>query len=274
MHNKAGLNGLRTNNHFYMQHQIVPCVVSLHSLNGHEEDIKFVEVEGAKFVADEKDPAKPKLDDKGEKIPFVEKKPGESDKVDESKLGELTIEELAKLSPAAAKLLEEKTAREAADKKREADEAAKAEEDAKKKGEWQKLAEERGVTIETLKKELGTKEEILGKYVGSTKQILAEVMKTIPKENVGLIPESFSPREKLEYITQNAKLLGATIVGSGKGGKVDKNDADPNATDEEKLATEIEELRKKPNKTQTELNVMFEKAQQLKKLQTAKKNKA
>lgn len=244
-------------------------VVKVYSVNGNEDDIKFVEVDGAKFVADESDPSKPKLDDKGEKVPYTPK-------ADDGKGGagnSSDLEELAKTNPAVAKLLDDQKKRKEEDEARAKAEEERKEKEAKEKGDWQKLAEERGVTVEQLKKDLQKKDEILGKYVGSTKQILAEVIATIPKENLGLIPEDFSPREKLEYITKNAKLLGAKIVGAGKGGKVDGNDVEPPSSELEKLNNEFTELQKKPNKVGADYTKLQELGKKIKEVRAASANK-
>ncbi len=268
-----------------MDNQIETQVV-IYSQNGFEDDAKFVEVDGDKFEADETDETKPKLDDKGEKIPF---KPASTDppkdetpeekvirlakEKDEGGGGKKTLEELAKDNPKLQKLLDDKAKRDKQDvkDKKKADE--KKEEIAKKSGEWQNLAEERKADNIELQKKLDQKEDILGKYVTSTKAILKEVMATIPKENKGLIPSNFSPREQLEYITRNAKLLGAKV--SGKGGGVGSNDEEPPATDEAKVAAEIAEIKKKAEDAKTELTPaehtkIFDLSKKLKDLRAAK----
>lgn len=253
-----------------MQKNNSTSTVKVYPVNGYEDDEKFVEIDGQKFVADDADPSKAKLDDKGEKIPVKAKA---DDKGDGGSGSGQSLEELAKSNPEVAKLLDEKKQRDEDEKKRQQDEEKRKEKEAQEKGEWQKLAEERGKKVDELQSELGKKDEILGKYVGSTKQILAEVMATIPKENQGLIPDNFSPREKLEYITKNAKLLGAKIVGAGKGSSVDKNDSEPPSSELEKLNNEFLELQKKKDKTPTELNQMSELAKKIKEARAAKGNK-
>lgn len=245
-------------------------VVKVYSVNGYEDDVKFVELDGQKFVADDTDPAKAKLDDKGEKIPFA---PKAADGGAGGGGNSEDLELLAKTNPAIAKLLDERKQREIDDKKREKEEEDRKEKEAAEKGNWQKLAEDRAKKIEELTQDNSKKEEILGKYVGSTKAILAEVVATIPKENLGLIPENFSPREKLEYITKNAKLLGAKIVGAGKGGAIDKNDVEPPSTDLEKLNNEFLDLQKKPNKTGVDYTKMQELGKKIKEVRAAEAKK-
>ena len=182
-------------------------VVSVHKFNGFvEPEIKFVEVEGKKFVDDGS--GKAKLDDKGQPIPFTEN----NQKPEIKDLSNAQLEELAKVNPHVAKLLSDKTeadAKEAARIKKEEDDKRKA---AEEKGEWQSLAQSEKTKREELEGKLAEKEELLGKYKGSVDQVLKEILSTIPKENLGLIPEEFSPRQKLEYIIKNAKTLGAKIT--------------------------------------------------------------
>lgn len=239
-----------------------------HYQNGFEDDVKFVEVDGQKYVADATDPTKPAVDDKGAKVPFVAK----DDKGGEDKGGKGgSLEELAKTNPEIAKLLDDKKKLEDSTAKALADAAKAAEDKAEKDGEWKTLAEQRKADLEKAQSDLAQKEEILGKYVTSTKAILKDVMETIPAEKRGLIPENFSPREKLEYITKNAKVLGASV--NTKGGGIPPNDGDPAPTDEAKLATEIETLRKKENKTSSDHTKIFELSKKLKEVRAAGQGK-
>lgn len=250
-----------------MSKKIVSEIV-LHSVNGNEEQSdKFVEVDGKKFVDDGS--GKPKVGEDGKPVPFEEKK-AEPPKVDLANAG---LEELAKVNPHVAKMLADQTEeqKKAAEKKKEEEENQRKE--AEKNGEWQKLADEFKKKNEDLTGLLDQKNEQLGKYVKSVETILAEVLKTIPKENLALVPDKFSPREKLEYITQNAKLLGAKIIGAA-GGKIENNDTTPTATDEDKLVAEIDELKKKGGtRTASETELMLEKAKKLKEIRTKKAEK-
>jgi len=255
---------------------ILKTAVVIYPINGFEDDGKFVEIDGVKYAPDEKDPTKAAVDSKGEKVLFkeAEETPEEKtarEKNDKKGGVEKTLEELAKNNPELQKVLDDKKKLE--DEKTKADKDAKEASDAaaEKNGEWQKLAEDRKADVDRVTKELEQKEEILGKYVNSTKAILKDVMVTIPEENRGLIPENFSPREKLEYISKNAKVLGAKV--GGKGGGVGKNDSDPVPTEEAKLISDIEELRKKENKTQSDHTKIFELAKKLKEVQAARRAK-
>lgn len=235
-----------------------------HSFNGNEDDATFIEIDGNKFEADESDPTKAKVDDKGEKIPFkVDDGAGDDDKGGKSDDSDTSLEELAKTNPHVAKMLEEKADADKAEAKRIKDAEDEKEEKAKEDGKWQDLAEERGRKNTELSDKLEKKDNILGKYVNSTKAVLADVMKTIPEENRGLVPEGFSPREKLEYITANAKVLGAKVTGS-KGSKVDDNDQKPPASSEEAIEAEIAELNKKEVKTSADSTKIWELSKKLK----------
>mgnify|MGYP001603956899 CR=1 FL=1 len=238
--------------------------VIIHAKNGNEDDVKFVEVDGVKYQADDKDPAKPKLDDKGDKIPL---KSGGGDKGGD-KGGSPSLEELAKTNPEIAKLLDDQKKRKDEDEKRDKEQKEREEKEAAEKGQWKELAEKRAQEHEETKKQLNQKEEMLGKYVGSVKQMLKEVMETIPEDKKGLVPDSFSPREKLEYITKNAKLLGANVMGS-KGGGVPPNEVDPPSTEEGKLIAELEELRKKATKTSADHTKIFELSKKIKEVRAA-----
>lgn len=214
--------------------------VVLHSINGFEIEVKTVEVDGKKFVADDTDPSKPKLDDKQQPVPFVEKKADDT-KIEDLSKAELT--ELAKVNPHVAKMLDDAKKREEADTTA-ADQKKKDEEEAAKKaGDWQKLAETRGTDLETTKGTLKTKEEMLGKYVEMTEKILTNVLATIPKENLALIPAEFSNRQKLEYIFANSARLGAKV--NAIDGKIDKSTVEVTGTEEDKMVARITELTAK-----------------------------
>lgn len=215
--------------------------VVLHKFNGNEEPVVpvLVEVEGKKFLADETDPTKQKLVD-GKPVPYEEKKT-EIPKIEDLSKAELA--DLAKHNPALAKLLDDNKKRDEADTKRADDEKKRIEEDAKKTGKWQELAESRGTELETTKTELTQKGEQLGKYVETTKLVLEGLKKSIPKENLDLIPADFSPRQQLEYIIKNGARLG--VKTNAIDGKVDKNDETPAGTEVEKLEKRMTELQKK-----------------------------
>lgn len=223
-----------------MNKQFVTTIVS-HNFNGNEVEVKTVEVDGKKFIADETDPTKPKLDDKQQPVPFVDTKV--VPKIED--LSKADLAELAKVNPHVAKMLDDAKARTEADEKAAAEKKAADEKAAGEKGEWQKLADTRAQELEGTKGTLKQKEEMLGKYVETTEKVLKGLLATIPKENVSLIPADFSPRQKLEYIITNAARLGAKM--NAVDGKIDKNDLTPNGTDEDKLMARMAELTTKAN---------------------------
>jgi len=243
--------------------KLVSTVV-VRTVNGRAEGAdEFVEVEGQKFVKGED--GKPKLGEDGKPVPFVEKK---QETIDPAKAD---LVALAKVNPAVAKMLAD-----TAEAKRIADEAAVTDEtrkteEAKKNGQWQQLAEENSKKLETANAKIVELQGQLAKYSQSVEEILTQVLATIPKEKHSLIPADYSNRQKLEYIMANAKMLGATVTNLGT--KIDKSDVVPPGTEEEKLVTEIEELRKKPTRTASEDALMYDKAKLLKQLRAAKGNK-
>lgn len=245
--------------------------VSVRKFNGFADDggEKFVEVDGKKFIDDGS--GKPKLDDNQQPIPFVEKKTEDDfdlSKIDFATVTEEQIETIEKKFPSIAKLVRDKFEAEKKLAGIDADKKKQEEDDLKAKGELQKLLDIKEGSIADLTKKLGEKDTLLGKYSESVKSILKEVLVTIPKDKQGLIPSEFSDRQKLEYITKNAKLLGATIVGSGK---IENNDGDHvDATEEEKMINRFTELQNKKDKTSTELKEMTELARKIKDAQKKK----
>lgn len=236
------------------------------------ENKDFVEIEGVKYQADPDNEGEALKDDEGNLVPFKESKDDDgngggnpSPKLTIEDIEKAELDELAKANPKVAKLLAEIKEKEKRLADIESAEEEKKRKEAEQKGEWQKLAEEERQKREEAEKGLKNSKELLSKYVGSVKTILNEVIETIPKENRGLIPKDFSPRQQLEYITQNAKLLGAKIIGA-KGSPIDKSDSTPNATDEDKLVAEINTLMEKTNKTPQEYELLTQKATELKKL--------
>jgi len=188
-------------------------------------------------------------------------------------LSKISLDELRKANPDIAKALKDADdAKSALDKfnkeKEDADRKAKADQ-----GKWQELAEE-----ETAKRKnaenLATKsEEILNKYKSTVNGILEETIKTIPEDRRNLIPSDYSARKKLEYINNNAKVLGVSIGGK-KGGEVPPNDKDINLDEESKVQKDYDELLKKgKDRTQIETAQMLELAKKLKEIRKANEDK-
>ena len=177
-----------------------------------------------------------------------------------------TLEALAKENPEVARILQERE--EATNRLTELEKSIEGDKNKAKleQGKFQELYEETLNKYNENMKEVEKNKKILSKYIDSTKQILAETMKTIPEENRSLIPSNFSPREQLEYISTNARLLGAK-VGSNKGSGVPENDESPTLNEEQKIQKEVSELMKKENKTSVESTLLWEKSKMLKEIQ-------
>jgi len=235
----------------------------VHLFNGFfSEEIKFVEVDGKKFIDD--GTGKAKLDEKQQPIPYVENK---ENKVD-LKLEDADLEALAKVNPHVARVLQEQKERAEKDALDADEKKKKEDEDKAKKGEWQKLAEDRDKTITDLKKDLKNRDDMLVGYKQTVENILKPLLASIPKDKLSLVPSDFSPRQQLEYVMKNATVLGLNGVG-GKGGDVPKND-NKGGTEIEVQISRFEELRAKKGRSLAEDNEMLELARKIKEAQ--KKN--
>lgn len=253
-----------------MTHQFDTKIVS-YQLDGFADEVKTVEVDGKKFVADETDPTKPKLDDKQQPVPFTEGKKDDTAAPKIEDLSKLELAELAKLNPALAALLDEHGKLKTSLTKKEQEDKDAAEKALAEQGKWQDLANKRGEDLASITKERDQKEEQLGKYVETTKIVLDGLLKSIPKENLSLIPAEFSPRQQLEYIIKNADRLGAKV--NAIDGKIDRNETTPTGTDEDKLMARITELTTKANSrtaTNAELVELREAGSKLTQLRRAK----
>lgn len=247
-----------------MLKSIEPQVVT-HFQNGFADPApEFVEIDGNKFEADPSDNTKAKVDENGKPVPYTEPAPADpANPADPAKddLKDKSLEDLAEANPHVKKMLEDRAEEER--KRIEAETKA-----AEEKGEWEKLATSRQQELDKLKADNAKKDEMLGKYVGTVKEILEQVKKDIPKENLGLIPDNFSPREQLAYITKNAKQLG--VKGVGGGGGVKPNEAEPPTTDLAKAEAEYAEIEKIPAKDRTSAQAVkfYDLAKSIKKLRT------
>lgn len=179
-------------------------------------------------------------------------------------LSKLSIDELAKLNPAIAELAQ-KTAD--AEKARLEVERKKAEDE----GRHKDVITEQDKKIADLERKLSEHTEITAKYADTVSRVVEDTIKTLPEEKKALIPSDYSPRQKLEYISANAKWLGVTTLPSGDG-RVPPSDTPP-GDDKSKLTSEIDELHAKIKKgvaTALERELMFEKSKKLKELQAKK----
>lgn len=180
----------------------------------------------------------------------------------------MSLEELAKARPDLADELTKKQELEARieELQKSFEEAEKRE--AEKAGDFQKLYQQELSNKESLASKLKEKEDILKKYDGTLTETVDNLLKDIPEENRQLIPDDFSPRQKLSYITKNANLLRGSSS-KNIGGPVPKNDEN-NLSAEQRLMAEISELQKKENKTQSEHTLIWEKSKALKELRNSK----
>lgn len=230
---------------------------------------KFIIIDGVKYAIDPNDSTKALLDADGKQVLYVEPKADEN-KVDLSKV---TLEDLKKANPDVAKALQEMEDLKTKNAKAETDKQEADRKALEDQGKWQDIAK----TEETKRKEteadlLKTK-ELLEKNQGTIKTILDATLKDIPEEKRALIPADYSPRKKLEYITENAKILGVNISPANKGGKVDKNDENLNLDEESTVTKEYEELLKKGSaRTPVENQLLIEKAQKIKEIRIANAN--
>ena len=182
-----------------------------------------------------------------------------------------SIEDLAKENPDVAKLLEDFSGVNKRLNDLEEEKKKKEMEDAKAKGEFEKLFTDESTAHKDTRANLDKVTRLLDEYKQTTEGILTDVMKGIPKEKQSLIPAEYSPRKKLEYIIANGAILGVSTI-LKKGDIVPPNDGQP-LNEEATLVKEIEELRLKANKTPMELDLMLQKATQLKNLRKEADNK-
>lgn len=204
---------------------------------------KSIEIEGKKVLAD--DAGEALKNSKGEYIPYVEQSIPD--------VKDLDLEALSKANPTVAKMIEEHNANQLKLKEIKDAEEAKALEDAKKNGDFQKLLEDATTKNKTLEETLKTKDEQIGKYRTSVEGVVDNLLKQIPDDKKTLIPEKFSPREKLEYITQNSASLGVTTtVVPKQGDKVPDNDKEPVAGQQAILMKKFTDLMDKKDRSSAE----------------------
>lgn len=230
--------------------------------------MKYIVIDGIKYMVDPTDNTKAKLDADGKPILYTEE---EGDKVDLSKI---SLDDLKKANPDIAKAfndLDELRKKQDDDGKAKEEADRKAKEDA---GKWQEIAEEEKRKRLEVEGNAKKSEEVLGKYKETVTSILDNTLKSIPEDKRALIPADYSPRKKLEYITNNAKILGVNMSPANKGGDVPPNDKDINLDEESKVTKEYEELLKKgKDRTSIETNQMIELAKKIKEIRSANANK-
>jgi hypothetical protein len=229
---------------------------------------KYIVIDGVKYQIDPNDKTKALMDADGKPVPYVE---AEGAKVDLSKF---TLEDLKKANPDVAKALQDLDTL-----RGEKTQAEKDAEDAKTKqlaeqGKWQEIADVEKKKREVLEGDFNKNKEVLEKYKGTVTSILETTLKDVPAEKLALIPKDYSPRKKLEYITENAKVLGLNISPANKGGKIEPNEVDINLDEESKVAKEFEDLREKgKTRTPAETQKMMDLAKKIKEIRIANASK-
>ena len=204
---------------------------------------KFIEIEGVKYKIDPDDETKPLLDDKGEKIPYVEEKPvAPVVPPKDPAPPDQSLEALAKTNPEVARMLQEK--KELEEDKRKQDEAAEIERKAQleKNGEFQILAKESDDKRITSEAKQTEQTEIIKKQNDAFKGLRDDMVSQIPEDKRTLIPE-VSARKQIDYIRANAKHLGVSIL--NKGGAIPNNGNNPPLDEEGELTKRFNEYLKR-----------------------------
>ena len=238
----------------------------------HFEDgnIDPIIIDEIKYEANPEKPEEALLDDDGKKVPFKEETKVDPPKEEKTDVSKMSVEDLAKSNPALSKLLEDGETAKKDLAKIEKDEKDKKEKEKEETGEWEKLANDRKDKIDGLEKDNTKKDELIVKYKGSIGKILENATSQIPEENRGLVPKDFSDRQKLDYITENAKTLGIKSIVNLGDKPIPGNDDTKLGTEEQKLVKEIMDLQKKENKTSVELDLMHTKSKELKAIRAEK----
>lgn len=232
---------------------------------------KFIIIDGVKYAIDPNDSTKALLDADGKQVLYVEPEADDKNKVDLSKV---SLEDLKKANPDVAKALQEMEDLKTKNAKAEADKAEADRKALEDQGKWQDIAKTEETKRKEVEADLTKTKELLEKNQGTISTILDATLKDIPEEKRALIPADYSPRRKLEYITENAKILGVNISPANKGGKIDKNDLDPNLDEESKVRKEYDDLLKKgATRTALESQQMIQLAQKIKEIQNANAKK-
>lgn len=247
-----------------------------------------ITLDGKEYKADPENEGEPLKDEDGNPVPVDanpapdEGKDGGDSKGGDDKGGDdknvnkdpsaLTLEELKKLNPEVAKLANDSEQARQKLEEAEAQRQKAEEEELKKRGEWQTLAENEKKRAEEKASEAAKANKLLEGYKGTIKTLLESVVAQIPEDKRHLIPEDYSDRKQLEYISKNQQWFGVTLANAGS--TVPNNDSKPPTDEEGQLQTELSELIKKENRTYTEDNRMLEVSQKLKEIRANKeKNK-
>ena len=211
---------------------------------------KFIEIDGVKYKIDPTDETKALLDDKGEKIPYVEKSQVDppKDPVDPPKPTDQSLEELAKTNPEVARMLQEKKQLEDDKQKKDIEAEKERKEQLEKNGEFQVLAKEADERATKSEAEQAKQKAVLELQNDAFKKLRDGMVEQIPEDKKSLIPE-VSARKQIDYIQANAKHLGVSIL--NKGGVVPKKD-DPPLDEEGEMQKRYNEYLKMSPETMTQ----------------------
>jgi hypothetical protein len=232
---------------------------------------KFIEIDGAKFEAD--DNGKAVVGEDGKPKPYVEPK-AEDKKTDEGKNNidpaKADLTELAKVNPTLAQFMQE-----AEENRKKLADGDKAKEEAERKaleekGEWQKVAETEKQKREKIEADLARANELLGKHKTTIEGALKSLLAEIPAERKSLIPDGFTERQQFEYIIKNAELLGVKGALYKKGAPVPQNQDNPQDELEQAEKKFDELVAKKKDRTKAEENEMLDLAKKIKELKEKK----
>jgi hypothetical protein len=228
---------------------------------------KFITIDGIKYQIDPNDNTKALMGADGKPVAYVEP---EGEKVDLSKF---TLDQLKKANPEIAKAFQDLETLQGDKTKAEKDKETAERKALEDQGKWQDIANVEKTKREELEGKYTKSEEVLGKYKETVNVILDNTIKSIPEEKRALIPADYSPRKKLEYITNNANILGVNISPINKGTKIEKNDDTINLDEESKLSTQFEELRLKgKSRTPLETEQMLQLSKKIKEVRIANEN--
>ena len=175
----------------------------------------------------------------------------DSQTTDTPDVSELDLETLQEENPQVAKMTKnfeklESQVDELQEKLQEKEEQEKKEE-----GEFQDLYQETKTELEQAQSTLEEKNDILTKYSNTVSELLDTHLEQIPDNKHSLIPDDYSDRQKLEYISNNQDQLGISIANTGNA--VEENETDPSQSEAEKKRARFNELQEKYEDSDEEL---------------------
>jgi len=173
------------------------------------------------------------------------------------------LEALAAVNPAVAEVLKRQ-------KEAEEAQAAAARQKAEEEGRLKDVIAEQDKKLAELQKKAKDNHELATKYAETVKNLVDETIKKLPEDKRNLVPSDYSPRQKLEYLTANAKWLGISPVGAGDGAVPPSTP--PPGDERSQVIADIEALHNKSTDgtiTALERELLYEKSKKLKELNAA-----